>query len=135
MKIEFTSHRFHKDIVTTSIYRTPNDKKIQELRENIWITVNQYFSRYPKQALNLLQHFGEPYPGISKELLTFDMPFVIQIIEQHLHPESFVDCRYIQNQIRLWKKHKIKNDVFSKLLNKYTNDICKSSAKIRHSIV
>lgn len=130
LKIEFTSHGFHNNIVTSRIYRTPNDKKIQDLRGNIWITFNQYYSSYPKQALSLLQNFGEPYPGISKELMTFDMPFVLQIIEQHLQSESFVDCRYVQNQVRLWKKHKIKNAAFSRLLNKYTNDIYKAYLKL-----
>jgi hypothetical protein len=130
LKIEFTTHGLRKNIVTSRTYHTPNDKKIQKLRENIWITINQYFSRYPKQALNLLENFGEPYPGISIELMMFDMPFVFQIIEQHLQSESFVDCRYVQNQVELWKKHKIKNETFSRLLSKYTNDVYKAYLKL-----
>ena len=53
--------------------------------------------------------------------MEYDIQFLIPIIENHLTPDSFEHCRYIQEQIRWYKRNEIELPEFLSLSQKFTN--------------
>lgn len=102
-------------------YPIPNNQWIRAFRKNIWDNVNNYFSIYPEKSLELLQSYRNVSPGVIKEIMEYDIQFLIPIIENHLTPDSFEHCRYIQEQIRWYKRNEIELPEFLSLSQKFTN--------------
>lgn len=127
LKFEFAysrGARNHK--ILSHLYRTPNNLSVKKFRSRIWDTINQFYSHHPTLALGLLENYEEVHLGISKELMKFDMPFILAIVNQHLSSESFEHCKYVQDQIYFWKSNKLQNDSLNSLIEKYTNDTYKT---------
>lgn len=102
-------------------YPIPNNQWIRAFRKNIWDNVNNYFSIYPEKSLELLQSYRNVSPGVIKEIMEYDIQFLIPIIENHLTPDSFEHCRYVQEQIRWYKRNEIELPEFLSLSQKFTN--------------
>ena len=102
-------------------YPIPNNQCIREFRKNIWDNVNDYFNIYPEKSLELLQSYANVSPDVIKEIMEYDIQFLIPIIENHLKPDSFEHCRYVQEQIRWCKRNEIELPEFVSLSQKFTN--------------
>jgi hypothetical protein len=102
-------------------YPIPNNQWIRAFRKNIWDNVNNYFSIYPEKSLELLQSYPNVSSGVIKEIMEYDIQFLIPIIENHLTPDSFEHCRYVQEQIRWYKRNEIELPEFLSLSQKFTN--------------
>lgn len=102
-------------------YPIPNNQCIREFRKNIWDNVNDYFYIYPEKSLELLQSYANVSPDVIKEIMEYDIQFLIPIIENHLKPDSFEHCRYVQEQIRWCKRNEIELPEFVSLSQKFTN--------------
>lgn len=102
-------------------YPIPNSKSIQDFRIKIWSALDNNFKIFPTESFNLLQNYSNVRPDISKEIMTFDLPYIINIIEKHLTSISFEHCRYVQDQIRWYKKNDISHSAFTSLTDKFTN--------------
>lgn len=102
-------------------YPIPNNQIIQDFRIKIWAALNDNFEIYPIESFNLLQSYAEVHPDVSKEIMEFDIPYLINIIENHLTPSSFEYCRYVQDQIRWCKRNKVSHSEFISLGHKFTN--------------
>lgn len=102
-------------------YPIPNNQWIRAFRKNIWDNVNNYFSIYPEESLELLQSYANVSPDVIKEIMEYDIQFLIPIIENHLKPDSFEHCRYVQEQIRWCKRNEIELPEFVSLSQKFTN--------------
>lgn len=102
-------------------YPIPNNQWIRAFRKNIWDNVNNYFSIYPKESLELLQSYANVSPGVIKEIMEYDIQFLISIIKNHLNPDSFEHCLYVQEQIRWCKRNEIELPEFPSLSQKFTN--------------
>ena len=102
-------------------YPIPNNQWIRAFRKNIWDNVNNYFSIYTEKSLELLQSYRNVSPGVIKEIMEYDIQFLIPIIENHLTPDSFEHCRYVQEQIRWYKRNEIELPEFLSLSQKFTN--------------
>ena len=102
-------------------YPIPNNQWIRAFRKNIWDNVNNYFSIYPEKSLELLQSYRNVSLGVIKEIMKYDIQFLIPIIENHLTPDSFEHCCYVQEQIRWYKRNEIELPEFLSLSQKFTN--------------
>ena len=102
-------------------YPIPNTKPIQEFRKNIWNALESNYDQYPNESFNLLQSYASTSPYVIKEVMEFDIPFLLEIIEKHLNNESFEHCKYVQDQIRWCKRHSVSLPSFSSLSHKFTN--------------
>ena len=102
-------------------YPIPNNQFIRAFRKNIWDNVNDYFDIYPEKSLELLQSYANVSPDVIKEIMEYDIQFLIPIIENHLKPDSFEHCRYVQEQIRWCKRNEIELPEFVSLSQKFTN--------------
>jgi hypothetical protein len=102
-------------------YIIPNSQVIQDFRKKIWNTLDKTFSQNFEQAFDLLKDYSKVRPDVSKKLMEYDIPFVIQIFEKHLTNEIFEHCKYVQEQIRWWQRNKIYNPQFEIIAQRFTN--------------
>ncbi len=102
-------------------YPIPNNQLIREFRKNIWENVNVYFEVFPKKSLELLQSYAKVSPDVIKVIMEYDIQFLIPIIENHLTPDSFEHCLYVQEQIRWFRRNKIISSELVSLSQKFIN--------------
>lgn len=131
LAFQFDQHRSGRGH-TVSFYRypIPNDQSIQEFRKNIWNAVDSNFNKYPDKALGFLHSRSSMHPEVIKDIMIFDVPFLIDIIEKHLTNKSFEHCRYVQEQVWWWKRNEVSNSKFKVLSEKFTNDTYKTFLKL-----
>lgn len=111
-------------------YQIPNNKTIQEFRTNIWNTLESSFNSRPIKAFSLLKNYSRVHPDVNKEIMSFDIPFVLNIIDNHLTNENFEHCKYVQDQIRWFKRHDFDLPEFSNFSNGFVNETYLSFLKI-----
>lgn len=102
-------------------YPIPNNKIIQDFRKEIWNALDNNFESNPVLSFDLLKSYGHVQPDVSSEIMEYDVPFVLQIIEKHLSPVSFEHCKYVQDQIRWCKENLVSHPSFDSFANKFTN--------------
>ncbi len=102
-------------------YPIPNIPTIQIFRQKIWDAVESNFDKNPDVSFNLLLHYLSGRPEVTKEIVEFDIPFLVKIIEKHLDKNSFEHCRYVQDQIRWFKRNSDSHPDFDTLTDKFTN--------------
>jgi DNA polymerase III delta prime subunit len=111
-------------------YPIPNNQSIQEFRRKIWDAVYTNYNLNSKVAFELLQSYALVNPDVEKEIMAFDVPYLITVIDKHLTNESFVDCRYVQDQIRWCKRMDVHNDNFERLELFFQNKLYLTFLKI-----
>ena len=104
-------------------YPIPNNQWIRTFRKNIWYNISSNFQTFPEKSLELLQSYATVSPDVTKELMMYDVQFLIPIIDKFLTPDSFEHCRYVQEQIRWYKRNEITSPEFVPLSQKFTNPI------------
>ena len=113
--------------ITIHHYSLPFNESIKKFRKRVWECINEYFS---DEAFRLLEDYSHSSLDVIKEIMEYDITFISSIIEQHLLPDSFIHCKYVQNQIRWCKKCKISFSSFNNLSKKYTNPLYELYLKI-----
>lgn len=103
-------------------YPIPNNNTIQEFRTKIWATLDNSFASRPEMAFSLLKNYSRVHPDVNNEIMEFDIPFVLNIIDNHLSYENFEHCKYVQNQIRWFKRHDFDLPEFSNYTNRFVNE-------------
>lgn len=92
-----------------------------KIRETIWLAVDNHFSYYPSQSIELLEKYTKIGRKEAKKMIKSDVPFVLRIIENHLTKENFEHCKYVQDQICWFKTHSISRPEFEDLQITYIN--------------
>lgn len=132
----FLSHKFQQtkggrnNSIVHYHYQIPNNKTLQEFRTNIWSTLESSFHSRPIKAFSLLKNYSRVHPDVNKVIMEFDIPFVLNIIENHLTNESFEHCKYVQDQIRWFRRHDFNLPEFSNLTNRFVNETYLAFLKI-----
>ena len=111
-------------------YPIPNIPVIQKFRQDIWSAIDHNFEKYPIVSLDLLTSYSNIRPDVTKGIMEFDVCFLIEIIEKHLNKDSFEHCRYVQDQIRWFKKNTISHSSFTPLAHKFTNPTYETFLKL-----
>lgn len=111
-------------------YPIPNNVTIQEFRTKIWNSLESSFDSRPILAFSLLKNYSRVHPDVNKEIMSFDIPFVLNIIDKHLTNENFEHCKYVQNQIRWFRRHDFDLPEFSNLTNRFVNETYLAFLKI-----
>jgi len=101
-------------------YPLPNISKTRDFRRNIWDNINNNFSN---DMFKILQSYLQNRSDITKELMQYDIPYLINIIMKNLTPDSFEHCKYVQEQIYWCKKIEIDHPEFSSLRSKFRNHL------------
>lgn len=132
----FLSHKFQqfkggrKNSFIHYQYPIPNNVTIQEFRTKIWNSLESSFDSRPIMAFSLLKNYSRVHPDVNKEIMSFDIPFVLKIIDKHLTNENFEHCKYVQNQIRWFRRHDFDLPEFSNLTNRFVNETYLAFLKI-----
>lgn len=111
-------------------YQVPNTVTIQLFRKNIWDAIQANFQINPTKSFELLQSYSHVNPDVSKELIHYDIPMLVDIIEKQLTPSSFEYCKYVQDQVRWCKRNSVSHSSFPQLLNKFRNSTYEIFLKI-----
>jgi hypothetical protein len=111
-------------------YPVPNNNTIQEFRTKIWETLDNNFASRPEMAFGLLKNYSKVHPDVNNEIMEFDIPFVLNIINNHLSIEKFEHCKYVQDQIRWFKRHDFNLPEFSYFTNSFVNETYLTFLKI-----
>lgn len=128
-KFRITKSGRHRSIVFYE-FPIPNTPDIREFRKNIWNALNDKFEEFPKESLDLLNHYARVQPDVEKEIMEYDVPFVMEIIEKHLSPQHFEHCDYVHDQIRWYKRNSVTHVSFEDLADKFTNPTYETFLKI-----
>ena len=111
-------------------YPLSNNKVIQGFRASIWNAINENYINYPDESFNLLEYYSTISYGVIKEIMELDVPFVLTIIENHLKTESFDHCKYVQYQVRWFKRNSISHRSFDSLIDSFRNSTYEIYLKI-----
>ena len=111
-------------------YPLSNNKVIQGFRASIWNAINENYINYPDESFNLLEYYSTISYGVIKEIMEFDVPFVLTIIENHLKTEYFDHCKYVQDQVRWFKRNSISHPSFDLLIDSFRNSTYEIYLKI-----
>lgn len=111
-------------------YPVPNTPTIQIFRKNFWDAVQKNFPLNPDKSFELLQSYSHIHPDVSKDVMQYDVPMLVKIIEEQLSPNSFEHCKYVQDQVRWCKRNAVSHSSFSDLLNKFKNSTYETFLKI-----
>ena len=111
-------------------YPIPNSPLIQNFRKSIWNSLEENWEANPMNSFELLKSYSNVSPDVSKEIMEFDIPFVIKIIEEKLTPTSFEHCKYVHDQIRWCNRNSVTHITFSSLLSSFTNPMYEEYLKI-----
>ena len=102
-------------------YPVPNIPAIHNFRRQIWEAVNINFEQHPDESFNLLLSYSSVRPDVLKEIMEFDTPYIIEIIEKCLTVDSFEHCKYVQEYIRWCKRSSVTHPSFTSLAQNFTN--------------
>jgi len=111
-------------------YPVPNNNTIQEFRTKIWDALDNSFTSRPEMSFKLLKNYSRVHPDVNKEIMEFDIPFVLNIIDKYLSIVKFEHCKYVQDQIRWFKRHNFDLPEFSNFTNKFVNETYLTFLKI-----
>lgn len=111
-------------------YLVPNTPTIQLFRKDVWDAIQINFQINPSKSFELLQSYSHIHPDISKEVMQYDVPMLVDIIQKQLTPNSFEHCKYVQDQVRWCKRNSISHSSFPELLSKFSNNTYETFLKI-----
>jgi DNA polymerase III delta prime subunit len=106
-------------------YPIPPTKAIKSFREKIWITLIDNFDYHPIKSFNVLLNYSSRGRDISKDLLEFDVNFILKIINEKLDKDNFRHCKYVQKLIKNLIANSIDLPVFQSLKERFTNETYK----------
>jgi DNA polymerase III delta prime subunit len=124
----FIAYKYHqlkggrKNSITWYDYPIPASQTIKEFREKIWNSVIENFNNYPQESFRLLLSHPNGRRDITKDLLEFDVNFIIEIIENKLDKNLFEHCKYVQSTIKDLQSNSIDLPIFSSFKEQYTNE-------------
>jgi hypothetical protein len=111
-------------------YPVPNTPTIQLFRKNVWDAIQTNFQINPRKSFELLQGYSHILPDVSIDVMQFDVPMLVDIIQKQLTPSSFEHCKYVQDQVRWCKRNSVSHSTFPELLNNFRNSTYETFLKI-----
>jgi len=112
-----------KMTIVSSKINLPNSQNIRTFRENIWNAVINNYSVHKDLSFSFLQAYGIGLLDTVEELLLFDLPYVLILINSHLSKDDFLHCRWIHQQLHWYARKSIKHPSFIPIKEHYTNKL------------
>lgn len=135
LSMNFLAFKFHqtksgrKNSITWYDYPLPDIPVIHEFRKKIWNALDQQYHKNPELSFNVLLSYSKDRNKIIKEILEFDISLLVDIITKHLKKDDFLHCKYVQDQIRWWKRSSVLHS-FEELKKGFTNPTYETFLKI-----
>lgn len=102
-------------------YPIPGSDTIKQFRKEVWKMLDDHFMAFPKKSLNVLRSYGAPLPDTVKELMQYDLPFIIDIINKNLNKDVFDHSKVVQELIRWVRRNDLDHPDFPGLQKTFTN--------------
>ncbi len=118
---QFESFEGRKGRIVIYPYTLILNEYSQQFREKLWKVLDTHFQSYFDKSLGTLKGFSQIRPDVVPEILTFDTPFLIEIINKHLSPSHFEHCLYVQKHIAWSCGNQVAPVALSELAQKFTN--------------
>ncbi len=113
-------------------YDVPLMEPVKKFRRQVWSYLLQNFQLHKEKAEGFMYAYLERTPNKAKLIFTFDLPFILRIIKQHLRKSSFVHCYLVQDFIYRLSRLDIKDPSFQKLKIHFQNEVYKVYTKLVH---
>lgn len=117
----FLSHHFqiHKSGRNHSIifyqYPMPFNDITKEFRKEIWKTLIENYEQYPSQILSIIKTFKPGYQEPIKEILEYDLTFLLPFIESKLDPAKFEDIYFVHEFVNWLNRIELSDRSYQKL--------------------
>ncbi|WP_294349385.1 hypothetical protein [uncultured Sphingobacterium sp.] len=111
-------------------YKLPNNESIKDIRTRIFRILKTNYRKNIDRSRTLLSSYLHRERGENLEIISFEIPLIIEIIETHLDKNSFVDCKFVQTFIRSVIKLGFESPEFKTLKHRFQNSIYKFYLKI-----
>lgn len=105
-----------KDVIEED---SPNIMAAKRIRENILTAIYKHFHSYPVETLELLI---TTTTGINKEnylTFSFDLKYIIPLIDDLLDPSEFQHSFYVNEMIRSAKREGVNHEAFKRLVQTF----------------
>lgn len=125
----FLKHKFNhtksrrKNTLSWYDYFISFTPTMMEFRKNIWTAIDNNYHVNNNKSFELLLSYSFEERDTVKEIVEYDLLFLVGIIERHLTNESFEHCLFVQDMIRTLKKNSITHNSFSSLSQNFTNKL------------
>lgn len=121
----FLSHHFqiHKSGRNHSIifynYPIPFNDITKEFRKEIWKTLINNYELYPTQILSIIKNFKPGYQEPIKEILEYDLTFLLPFIETKLDPVKFEDVYFVHEFVNWLNRIELADRTYQKLKERF----------------
>ncbi|MFA7056340.1 MAG: DNA/RNA helicase domain-containing protein [Candidatus Cloacimonadales bacterium] len=125
----FLKHKFEntengrKNTFSWYDYFISSTSTMMEFRKNIWTAIDDNYHINKDKSFELLLSYSFDEHDTVKEIVEYDLLFLVGIIERHLTNESFEHCLFVQDMIRTLKKNNVTHNSFLSLSKQFTNKL------------
>jgi hypothetical protein len=102
-------------------YRLPLKPSVKKIRKNLWQHALKHFSSERLASEEIIFDYIKPKQEV-KDVLEFDVPFVLTFIDNFFDPGTFIHCYYIQQLLVRYKRLGIEHASFDTLKEKSYSD-------------
>jgi hypothetical protein len=114
-----TASSWKRNSISIYKYSIPNNKHIREIRKKTWSHAKKFFTWDATRAEEAILKYLEPGIDYVKEILAYDLEYLIEIIDKHFSPSKFIQAYHVQKMISRYRKLGIDNDRFASLKEAY----------------
>jgi len=121
--LQFRYHHTHggrNNTISFYHYPIPLNSQTKNIRKTIWENIDIHYS---DNAFEILKEYSSYRGNIVKEIMEFDMQYLLNIIDKHLTPKSFVHCKYVQEQIYWCRRNEVDNSSFNIVKSRFRNHL------------
>jgi hypothetical protein len=108
-------------------YSIPSNENVKDFREKIWCKIDNNFDENPEKTMDLLSSYYKNSHEVIKEIMDYDNISITTLIKNHLDPDNFEHCRFVQSYVRWLRRNSTSVTNLYELEQKYTNPIYKMS--------
>lgn len=114
-----TGGSYKKDSISFYKYPIPLNKYSKAIRKKIWSHVSKHFVETRIQAEEGIYHYLKPSLETAKEILQFDLKYLLAIIKKHFTPMSFSHSYHVQRLLMKCNRHGITHPSFPQLKEQF----------------
>ncbi|RIV19446.1 hypothetical protein DYU11_25455 [Fibrisoma montanum] len=122
LQSEFRSTTSRGRGITFTTMPYPVQEPFTSLRSTLWGFVRDQFSKYPDECRSILCSYKSTYsPRDNASLREFDKGYIVPLIEQHLTPNDFDDCHFVNEYVRFLNRSGLQSTQMDQLAERFQN--------------
>jgi hypothetical protein len=116
--------------ITYYRYPIPFTETTKSFRKQIWETLIQNYNRYPEKVFEVIKDYQPSLREIVKDVLLFDLTYILPFAESKLDENSFKHCHYVQDLVFWLDREEIEDKSYRKLKSIFNSDEYKTYRKL-----